>query len=95
MPRYHVIQGTRRTTVSLDRHLAGLLAIHLGHQPDDAEAHRAVRDWLQAQLDAANDPGRQRVSQWLQGEALLAISDKKLSEKYLTWLTGVDTGVEV
>jgi hypothetical protein len=90
MPRYHVIHGDRRTTVSLPRHLAGLLAVHLGHQPDDAEAHRAVRDWLQAQLDAADDPGRQRVSQWLQGEAILAIADKELSSAYLTWLTGVE-----
>ena len=90
MPRYHVIQGTRRTTVSLDRHLAGLLAIHLGHQPDDAEAHRAVRDWLQDRLDAEADPERQQVSQWLQGEAVLAVADKKLSESYLTWLTGIE-----
>ena len=90
MPRYHVIHGDRRTTVSLPHHLAGILAVHLGHQPDDNEAHGTVRAWLQARLDAVDDPGRERVSQWLQGEAVLAISDKNLSEKYLTWLTGVE-----
>lgn len=90
MARYHVIHGDRRTTVSLPDHLAGLLAVYLGYEPDGDGAHQAVRAWLQAQLDQDDDPGRQRVSQWLQGEAVLAIADKKLSEQYLTWLTGVE-----
>lgn len=90
MARYHVIHGDRRTTVSLPGHLAGLLAIHRGHQPHGEGAHREVSAWLQARLDQDDDPGRQQVSQWLQGEATLAVTDKKLANQYLAWLTGVD-----
>jgi len=91
MPRYHVIQGSKRTTVHLPDHLAGLLAVHLGHRPDDGEAHGAVREWLQGRLDQLNDPGWIRVSQWLQGEAILTLADKEISEPYLAWLTGFET----
>jgi len=49
-------------------------------------AHRAVRAWLQQQLDQANDPGRIRVSQWLRGEIILFLADNALSNAYLDWL---------
>lgn len=85
--RYHVNLGGRVTTASLGKHLAGLLAVKLGHEPETPDGNRAVRDWLQARLDDANDPGRHKVSQWLQGEALLTVADKMLSDEYLNWFT--------
>ena len=66
--------------------LSTLLAIKLGHVPESAQAHAGIREWLQEQLDEANDPGRYRVSQWLQSEAILFLVDKKLSTRYLNWL---------
>lgn len=80
--RYHVQLGTKRTTITLDTVLSDLLAIKLGYRPDDAQAHAAVREWLQQQLDEAGDPNRIRTSQWLQEQVILAIADKKLSTKY-------------
>lgn len=87
--RYHVTKGQTRTTVSLDNTLSGLLAIRLGETPNTSAAHAAVRAWLQSRLDEAQNPGRIKVSQWLAGEAMLFVADKNLSEKYLTWLTGI------
>ena len=82
---FHVYLGERRTTVSLTETLSGLLAIKLGHTPETEEAHAAVREWLQEQLDEQDDPGRTRVSQWLQAEVLLFMVDNKLSSRYLDW----------
>lgn len=88
-PRYHVQLGIKRTTVSLDETLADLLALQLNQQPHTPEAHTAVRAWLQRQLEADNDPYRARVSQWLQGQVILALVDKKLSDAYGDWLLGL------
>ena len=88
--RYHVQHGEAvRTTVSLDNVLSSLLALKLGHEPGTKDAHAAVRQWLQDRLDQAADPGRKKVSQWLAGEGALLIADKKISESYLKWLTGI------
>ena len=87
--RYHVQRGDSRTTVSLDKTLSALLALKIGHEPETTEAHAAVRQWLQACLDGQADPGRAKVSQWLAGEAILFVTDKKLSESYMSWLTGI------
>ncbi len=84
--RYHLTLGHKRTTVRLDDVLSGLLAIRLGAIPQSPQAHDAVRAWLQAQLDRANDPGRCRVSPWLRDEALLFLVDKTSSDTYLDWL---------
>lgn len=84
--RYHIRMGTKRTTISLDTMLSTLLALKLQHQPHTLAAHMAIRNWLQEQIDRQNDPDRTRTSQWLQGEAFLAIADKKLSEEYFDWL---------
>lgn len=84
--RYHIYHGGKRTTVSLDHILADVMALKLGKTPDTSEAHSAVRKWLQARLDSIADPGRIRVSQWLQGEAVLFVTDKKLSDKYNEWV---------
>lgn len=87
--RYHLIKGTLRTTATLDATLSGLLAIKLGETPETPEAYTAVRKWLQSRLDETGDPERIRTSQWLSGEVALYIADNIVSEKYLSWLTGV------
>ena len=68
---YHVLLGTRRTTVSLDKIIATLLSLKLGHDPKTQDAHSAVRAYLQEKLDHTNDPRRTSVSQWLRQEVLL------------------------
>ena len=83
---FHVWLGKKRTTVSLHEVLCGLLAAKLGEIPETPEAHTAVREWLQDTLDESKDPGRFRVSQWLQGEVALCIADTKISKRYLSAL---------
>ncbi len=85
-PRFHVRLGDKRTTVSIDRTLAELMALKLDEQPYSEEAHQAIRLWLQNRLDEANDPGRYKVSQWLQSEIIHALVDKKVSKLYGRWL---------
>ena len=92
MRRYHVTLGSRRTTASLDTLLSDLLAIRLGARPQSSDAHRAVRTWLQQQLDQANDPGRCLVSQWLRDQAVFFLVDKTLSDAYLEQLLDADSG---
>jgi len=41
---------TRRTTVSIEEYLYGLLSIHLNYVPDSKEARKAVTKWLQGKL---------------------------------------------
>lgn len=84
--RFHVTLGDRRTTVSVDKTLSTLLALHLGTIPDSPEAHGAVRAWLQARLDEESDPGRIGASHWLQGRVVEALVDKELSRKYGEWI---------
>jgi len=86
MNQFHIRLGTRRTTVSLTGVLSELLALKLGTTPGTPEAHSAVKEWLQAQLDAHSDPGRVRVSQWLADQAVLAVVDKDLSGQYDEWV---------
>lgn len=85
---YHLKKGEKRTTATLPATLAELLALRLGHQPDDDEAHQAIRDWLQARLDEVGDPLQVNVSQWLQAKALLAVADDKLSGQHDAWSVG-------
>ena len=75
--RYHVLIGTRHTTVSLDPASSNLLALKLGHEPRTAAARAAIREYLQEKLDEYNDPHRTRVSQWLREWILLDLVDKK------------------
>ena len=86
MNQYHVKIGAKRTTVSLSEVLCDLLALKLGSTPRTAEANQAVQGWLQGQLDAHNDPGRLRVSQWLTEQVVLEIVDKMLSKQYDEWI---------
>ena len=86
--RYHIYLGDKRTTASLDSVLAALLSLKLGETPETPEAHSVVRAWLQERLDEASDPDRAYVSQWLQGEVVLSLTDKKLSNHYWDWRLG-------
>ncbi|WP_290651676.1 hypothetical protein [Aquisalimonas sp.] len=83
--RYHVRLGERRTTVSLDIMLSAYLALQLGHAPESAPAHEAVRAWLQQRLDLDNDPYRYGVSHWLAHQVMEVIVDKTLSSAYDQW----------
>jgi hypothetical protein len=82
---YHVTLGDHRTTVSIDNILSELLALKLGYAPDAPEAHAAVRQWLQDRLDQANDPDRDRTSQWLQARIVEAIVSNKLALAHDRW----------
>ncbi len=84
--RYHVPLGDRRTTVSLAPTLIALLALKLGQAPHQPSAHALIRQWLQQQLNDSSNPGRCRVSQWLQEQVVFAIVDKPLAERYTQWL---------
>jgi hypothetical protein len=86
-PHYHVQQGSKRTTVTLDQLLSDLLALKLGVQPNTTEAHAAVRAWLQNALDRANDPGRCMTSQWLTKAVIMEIADTELRR---TWYELLD-----
>jgi hypothetical protein len=82
--RYHVRLGGKRTTATLDKNLSDWLALRLGvapgpaDKPEAPDAHRAVRAWMQAELDRNGDPGRVLVSSWLQRQALEAVVDPEL-----------------
>lgn len=83
---YHVMLGKRRTTVCVDTILSVLLSLHLGLIPGTEETHSAIRIWMQKRIDKVNDPGRIRVSQWLQREIIEELIPKELAEKYGDWL---------
>lgn len=82
MKRYHIKLADKRTTVSLHPVLSQLLAFKLQQQPDTPQAHKAVRQWLQETTERATDHQTGRLSQWLQGQAVLHISDTKLSKAW-------------
>lgn len=52
--RYHLTltrnRKTFRTTISLDKYLADLLAVSLDERPDTPAAHTAARAWLDKSL---------------------------------------------
>jgi hypothetical protein len=74
------------TTVTVDTIVAEYLALHLGTEPGTVEAHSAVRQCLQRQLDDNNDPDRSRTSQWLLGQIVEAIARPSLVGVYGQWL---------
>lgn len=84
--RYHLTlirNGTScRTTVSLDKHLADLLAVSLGERPDIPAAHTAIREWMDKSLSAwaAFDP-ELPVSRQAALLALRRVADPKLLAK--------------
>lgn len=87
--RVHVYFGDQRTTISIDRILYELMAIKLGHKPDDPGALPAVRAWLQERLPTKVGTSGGRLKQASQGARVLLveeISDKKLSDQRDSWL---------
>jgi hypothetical protein len=78
---------TRRTTVSIEDYLYGLLAIHLGYVPDSKEARQVVTEFLQNKLFEKHyyDKGRFRVSQFLKERVIFELVGEELSEKYMDW----------
>ena len=87
--RYHVKLEGRRTTISLDFCLAGLLAARLGVAPNDKKANVTVREWLQARTK--EDVGGTGLNRRLMRQATIAIADNELSRRCAVWL-GVDVG---
>lgn len=82
--RYHVNLEGRRTTISLDTWLAGLLAARLGVAPNDKKANGCVREWLQARTK--EDGGGAGLNRRLIRQATIVIADKELSRRCATWL---------
>ena len=87
--RYHVKLEGRRTTISLDFCLAGLLAARLGVAPDDKKANVTVREWLQARTK--EDAGGTGLNRRLMRQATIAIAANELSRRCAEWL-GADAG---
>lgn len=87
--RYHVQIGIRRTTVTLDQYLSDWLALHLDpdlvpnthDQPELPEAHRAIRNWMQAQLDHGGGADCERVAHWLYCRALETVMRPELRKR--------------
>ena len=86
--RYHVRLEGRRTTISLDFWLAGLLSMRLGVAPDDKKANVAVREWLQARTK--EDGGGTGLNRRLIRQATIAIADNELSRRCAAWLGADD-----
>lgn len=87
--RLHIKLGEQRTTISADTILTAMLAIKLGHDPDNAA--QVAREWLQARLPdkVGTDKGiGKRTSQAARELMIEAIADKKLSRAYDDWVIG-------
>lgn len=87
--RFHIRLGDQRTTISADTILTAMLAIKLGHDPDNAA--QVAREWLQARLPdkVGTDKGiGKRTSQAARELMIEAIADKKLSRAYDDWVIG-------
>ena len=82
---FHVRLGKRRTTISVDKIVSTLLALHLDAEPGTIQAHAAVRAYFQSKLDESSDPGRHYVTAWLREQALFDVLDNGLSKKYWAW----------
>ena len=91
--RYNVRTGGRRTTVSLDYWLAGLLAVRWGEEPGGAKATGRVRLWLQEWTD--KDRGGAGLNHRLIRRAVLEVVDKELSKRCAAWLGEEDGSVAI
>lgn len=78
--RYHVTFEGKRTTISLDIDLAGLLAVRLGVDNDWKKANNTVGKWLQEQTKG--DSGGHGLNRRLIRQAQLAIVDNKLFRRW-------------
>jgi len=87
--RLHVKLGDQRTTISADEMLCVMLAIKLGHDPDNAG--QVAREWLQARLPDKVGAGKgigKRTSQAARELMIEAIADKTVSTRYDEWVIG-------
>lgn len=82
--RYNVRTGGRRTTVSLDYWLAGLLAVRLGEEPGGVKAAKRVRLWLQGWAD--KDAKGAGLNRRLIRRAVLDVVDPELAKRCVAWL---------
>ena len=89
--RYNVRIGGRRTTVSLDYWLAGLLAVRLGEEPGGAKAAGRVRLWLQGWAD--KDVKGSGLNRRLIRRAVLEVVDQELAKRCVAWLGGDESMV--
>jgi hypothetical protein len=78
---------SRRTTISMEDYLYGLLALHLGYMPDSREARKTVTEWLQDKLFEKHyyDVGRFRISQFLKQLVIFELVGEKLYREYMDW----------
>jgi len=90
MNRYHIQRGDLRTTVTLDPTLSELLSLKIGVNPDQKDAHSAVRQWLQSMSDQAANHESSDFSQWLKRQAILYISDQQLATRHQAWRHEID-----
>ena len=90
MNRYHIQRGNLRTTVTLDSTLSELLSLKIGVNPDQKDAHSAVRQWLQTTSDQAANHDSSDFSQWLKRQAILYISDQQLVNRHQAWQHEID-----
>ena len=89
--RIHVQFDGQRSTISVDTVLFELMALQLGHQPDEAGALPAVRKWLSERLPSkvGTKGGRlKRASQGAREILVEAIADKNLSQRRDEWFIG-------
>lgn len=80
--RYHIQLNSHRTTISLDKIVADLLAIKLEARPRTKEAHSKVRKQLEQFIAHDLDRDAHNLSRYMTEKAVLFISDKSLSTMY-------------
>jgi len=85
---FHIAINGRRTSFSLDKYLTELLAIHLKHEPNSKEVHRATTTFITENLFAWSgfDP-LLPISRQARRIALAAIARPSLIEKRDDWIT--------
>lgn len=86
MERFRVRHAGHVKSVTLDTTVSEYLALHLGTEPGGPAARKAIRAWLQVELDRLSDPDHTRPSQWLLGRAVDAVARSELIEARDNWL---------
>jgi len=85
---FHIVINGQRTSFSLDKYLAELLAVHLKCEPNSKEAHRAITTFITEKLFAwAGFDPLLPVSRQARRIALAAIARPSLIEKHDDWKT--------
>lgn len=86
--RIHIQFDDGRTTISVDQILFRLMAIKLGHAPDDTRALPAVRSWLQERLPhKVGETGPYKHASRGARELMIeALVDNNLSRRLDDWM---------